>query len=631
MSEPIQLTHTGTTTFVATERTPQPLCLRLTCPEGLAAGTDLRVEMSNFHAYTTDWQLDDVRVEGGEGRLVVGHELPQDWTERIRGGVGPAGGGLMGRPANAVHLLLFQITQSLAPGASVVVALRVNSSLHAGVAGALLVRRRLPSAEAFTPVGEPIPLENRAGLPTRLEARAKTVAQPRPAQSAESADELPRQLVLFATDDLLNPVADYQGTLRVRVRTADDLMEEERADEVVVGQADRGRVALPLPSADANHATASPAVMRVVVEDNASDISTISNPILSTPLGERNHFFGAIHFHTRLSVDGDRDPRAAYAYARDWLNLDVVAMTDHAPIGPGWEEALAVNEAYYAPGSFVTLPAWESSNAYGHANLYLRTPQSKAGPWYWNPAVNPSEVAWPEDVVMVPHHPNTGQLIARGEHKAAWRAGRYWAKYDWSIPNPRARLVEIVQGRSNFEADALDAEWGIRMGEQGASVRDALAQGWRLGFVAGTDNHEGHPTQRNGRYVGLTCFRATELTREAIWQAMDQRQTYATSGVPIICDFAVNGLPSGTEGGLEPGDDVVFSARLHGTAPIAEVEIVADGQTIWQQQPNRWDLELRDVALPAPAREGGYYYLRLRQVDGHRAWLSPVWLMTGNS
>ena len=154
----------------------------------------------------------------------------------------------------------------------------------------------------------------------------------------------------------------------------------------------------------------------------------------------------------------------------------------------------------------MTIPAWESSNAYGHANLYLRTPSVPAGPWFWDPEVNPSEVAWPDDVVMVPHHPNTGQLFARGEHKQAWRQGKYWTKYDWSIPNARARLVEIVQGRSNFEADALNDEWGIVMGEQGAAVQDALAMGWRLGFVAGTDNHEGHPTQRNGQLRGHDLF-----------------------------------------------------------------------------------------------------------------------------
>lgn len=610
MTDLFSVSLEGTTSFVATERALKPISLVLTSVNGIDAGTDVRISMSSFHAYTADWRFDGVTVEDGAGRVVVGHELPQDWTERVRGGVGPAGGGLIGRPVNEVHLCLFQVTQTLSPGARLRVRLRVNSSIHAAVEGALLVKVRVPPEEQFVQVGQPIPLHNRSGVATRLEARAKAL----PDREGQI------QMVLFATDDLLNPAPDYGGDLTLAAQGAGI----ELPAAVTANPAEGGCCRLQAQVAEAD--AKAPQVARIEVRDEARGLCPISNPILTRPLAEeRKHYFGAIHFHTRLSVDGDRDPRAAYAYARDILNLDVVAMTDHAPIGAAWEECLAVNEEFNHEGRFVTLPAWESSNAYGHANLYLRSPTSEAGPWCWNPEVNPSEVSWPSDVVMVPHHTNAGQVIARGEHKNAWRQGRYWTRYDWSIRNPRARLVEIVQGRSNFEADSLDEKWGITMGGQGASVQDALARGWRLGFVAGTDNHEGHPTQRNGRYVGLTCFRAVELTREAIWQAMDGRQTYATSGVPILCDFSVNGVPSGGETSLLANDRVHFSARLYGTAPIEVLEIISDGQCVWRDEPNQWDVELDEIVLPTQNRDCSYYYLRLRQADGHRAWVSPVW------
>ena len=32
------------------------------------------------------------------------------------------------------------------------------------------------------------------------------------------------------------------------------------------------------------------------------------------------------------------------------------------------------------------------------------------------------------------------------------------------------------------------------------------------------------------------------------------------------------------------------------------------------------------MELPPLEGDGAYYYLRLKQRDGHRAWLSPVWL-----
>ena len=199
----------------------------------------------------------------------------------------------------------------------------------------------------------------------------------------------------------------------------------------------------------------------------------------------------------------------------------------------------------------------------------------------------------------------------------------YWSQYHWEFPNERARLVEIVQGRGNFEADALDDYWGIQNAGMGASVQDAFARGWRLGFVAGTDNHQGHPTQNPGGYVGMTCFRAAELTREAVWQAMDERWTYATSGVPIVCDYSVNGVRSGAEGVLAAGEkEVHFSASLHGTAPIERVEIVAAGRCVWRGAPDSWDVEIDGAELPAPGRNGVLLLLPAAAAEGRAPGLA---------
>ncbi len=604
MYERLEVRYQGHTKFVATDREAKPLTIFVDCLKGLEAGADVRITISSFHSTNRQWTLVDPYVDNGEGRVVLGHGLANDWTDMTRGGDGPAGGGLIGRPINEQYLCTVQVIKALSPGAQLVFPFGIVPSQHAAITGRLQVRVRRPGSEDFERVGDPIALENVSGAPTKLEGRI----------SSAPDGEGKRRLVVFATDDALNPIIDYRGQVSLSAtgrleglpETA-DIAAEGRALVEGIRLKDNGPV-------------------RISVVDEARNMEATSGPIRER--AERAHYFGGIHFHTRLSVDGDRDPREAYAYARDYLNLDVVAMTDHAPIGPGWDECLAVNEEFYEPGRFVTIPAWESSNAYGHANLYLRTPQSDGGSWHWNPDVCPSEVAWNNDVIMVPHHPNCGQPMdfEPGCHRPVMGKGFYWSCYQWQYPNSRGRLVEIVQGRGNFEADALDDYWGISLGGQGASVQDAFERGWRLGFVAGTDNHQGHPTQQPGRYVGLTCFRANDLTREEIWQAMDRRDTYATSGVPIVCDFSVNGVRSGAEKTVKRGEKVHFAARLHGTAPIEVVEIISGGACVWQSKPDSWDVELNGVELPAMECSAAYYYLRLRQADGHRAWLSPVWL-----
>ena len=71
---------------------------------------------------------------------------------------------------------------------------------------------------------------------------------------------------------------------------------------------------------------------------------------------------------------------------------------------------------------------------------------------------------------------------------------------------------------------------------------------------------------------------------------------------------------------------VTASQQKNLSAPIEVVEIVSNDATVWQSKPGEWDVELNDVPIPAPQGKDAYCYLRMRQVDGHIAWLSPVWL-----
>ena len=603
MTPTFSVYYEGAREFIATERKPHRVRLTLVCPDGLAEGADVRVLASTFHM--VDFQLSalvNVEIERGSGATVLGHGVPKHWTEMTQGGIGPAGGGIVGRPVGEVYLTTIQVRRPITPGARLIMSYDVTLSPHADTDGNLRVQVRQPLDHHFIEVGERFELSNSAGKPERLEVRVTPVP---------SADGKTRATV-FVTDAQLNPIPAFAGSTRLSGEGMNEMTIEanDNAESVKIDD-------LPVAKSD------SPVRVRAANADLG--LESLSGPALATRLGDAGHYFGSIHYHTRLSVDGDRDPAASYTYARDVLNLDVVAMADHAPPGPYWEEALTVNEAFYDPGRFVTLPAWESSTSYGHANLYMRTPDVDAGPWLWDPDRNPSEIAWDDDVIVVPHHTNCGQVFNHGDHRKLLPQGVYWGRYDWSLPNDRVRLIEIAQGRGSFEADQPDDYWGIAFGQQRASVRDALRMGFRIGFVAGTDNHEGHPTQVRGAYVDLTCFRATELTREAIWQAMDQRRTYATSGAPIVADFSVSGLPSGSEG-IYQGGEVTFSATLHGTAPIERVEIISNGDTVWHAQPQEWNVEITNAPLPEPSSTWAYYYLRLRQADGHKAWLSPVWL-----
>ena len=611
----LHTTYDGPAAFEATDRSPKSMRYTLICPSGLPAGTEVRVSVSKFRsACALPWTLEGVDVcdasgrvrdDGSAGRIVLAHGIPRGWDQMMRGGDTPAGGGMMGRNRGPVHLCTLAVTQALTRGTRLAFNLVGLLAPHA-IDGQLEMRVRQQHAESFELAAAPVVLPNLPGEPSRLEVRA---AQP-------DADGNTR-LALLVTDGYANPVPDYRGWLLLDGEGA------ELPEKIELDAADAGCAFVEL------RVGADELPLRVHARDDGRDLEATSAPIAARR-DSYGHYFGAIHFHTDFSIDGDRELGTAYEYARDCLNLDVIAASDHAPIGADWEEYLRINEAMNEPGRFVTIPAWESANAFGHANVYLRGPDSTGHPGMWRPDSIPSDNPWPDDVVVIPHHTACGRVMDR---KAYWdhqSSGRYWGAYDWSVPSDRVRLVEMVQTRGCMETDVKDAYWGVKAEGSGASVRDALARGYRLGFVAGTDNHQGFPTQIDGEYIGLTAFLAPELTRDAVWSAMDQRRTYATTGLPIVCHFEVNGERMGGECALERGKPVRFSATLHGTAPIETVEIVSNGITVWQARPNGWDVELDGVELTREARASAYYYLRLRQADGHRAWLSPVWVdLTG--
>jgi len=457
-----------------------------------------------------------------------------------------------------------------------------------------------PDREEFEPISQPIVLNQEPGPPSNLEIRGTTT----PDASGRN------QVTILVTDSALNPTP-YASTFSLSASGS----VKGLPDKIQMNRSHEGAVTVEGVDVQSDDP------VRIEATNDKHGYRARSPAMYPDRLGGWCNLFGALHFHTRFSHDGEGDVRDAYAYARDALNLDFVSVTDHYP-RDHWGETLEVNESFDEPGSFVTIPAWEWNTDRGHLNLYLRSSAVDAGPDQYVPNEYPYEVSWPESVILSPHHTNVRSAKADD-------GTRYWTEYDWSVRNERIRLVEVVQIRGSFEADEPDRDWGILRGGAGASVRDALERGYRVGFVGGTDNHSGTPTrdhQRPGQYAGLTGVLASDRSRESVWDALDARRTYATSGVPIVCHVEVNDALMGRERPLEPEEEVSISASLHGTAPIEQVDVISNGDVVWATSPEAQDVTIDEQELLKPAGNSAYYYLRLRQTDGHMAWTSPVWL-----
>ena len=219
--------------------------------------------------------------------------------------------------------------------------------------------------------------------------------------------------------------------------------------------------------------------------------------------------------------------------------------------------------------------------------------------------------------MIIPHHTNIASQ-------------RHWKQASFERTDPRReRLIEIAQNRGSSE---LEQTGGAVFGPvHGASVQSALATGKRYGFVGGSDTHRGtpgwpshpgHPYYHCWKpLTGLTALTAPKLTREALWESLWNRRSYATTGPHILVDFKVNGQPMGSE--LPHQDVVQVEGFVAGTEEVEAVEVIKNGEVCYTVSCNGDRIVRLAHTDPDPV---GYYYLRVRQRDGHHAWSSPVWI-----
>ncbi|OGP58161.1 MAG: hypothetical protein A2V67_05785 [Deltaproteobacteria bacterium RBG_13_61_14] len=129
---------------------------------------------------------------------------------------------------------------------------------------------------------------------------------------------------------------------------------------------------------------------------------------------------------------------------------------------------------------------------------------------------------------------------------------------------------------------------------------------------------------------GLTAMRDYRLDRETLFQHLESRSVYATTGARILLDFSVNGKGMGEEISLPPNAPRAIRAEVHGQAPVSEVAVIREDPQkpvqVWRFDPPILDPGVLEWTDPEPLKSSTWYYLRVIQSDHHLAWSSPVWL-----
>ncbi len=269
----------------------------------------------------------------------------------------------------------------------------------------------------------------------------------------------------------------------------------------------------------------------------------------------------------------------------------------------GWQVAVSAAEQHNRPGEFTTFIAYEWSAAPRggnlHRNILFRDhkapdlPMSyidinrEEGLWSWLAGLQAKGIRG----MAIPHNSNASKGMMFPDNKAN---GDPVDKEYAQMREDFERVIEMMQVKGNSEvhrkfwsadefadfenADSIQNSSG-RTFAKGNFVRSGVTKGlaiekvlgvnpFKLGFVGGTDNHNGmmgdveednfvgaHGPEdgsvnerREGNVTGwidsrelsigsLTAVWAPSNTRGAIWDALHARETYATSGPRIGLRF----------------------------------------------------------------------------------------------
>ena len=386
------------------------------------------------------------------------------------------------------------------------------------------------------------------------------------------------------------------------------------------------------------------------VRDDATGRTYSSNPIMVGQTAGDNIYWGDLHQHTTLGKDANRVPEWVFQRNRDVDGFDFAAVSIHdlfeywgLPPDPGELSYLqGVTEKYNGGGSFVTLHGYEWTNLpQGHRNIYYAEGETLAF-FSYDKAKSPDSLRASlsgKRYIAIPHH-------------SAWRFMYSNSPYNWGPQDwEEARLAEIYSkhGSSDFFATPYPIHHDVTpffiylMGANsnrahegdGSYVREALASGYKLGIIAGGDNHWARGGKSFGTGVtqdyqnGLQAIVATDLTRAGLYEAMWQRHTYGTTGPRIIIDFRVNGFPMGSEITAVNGCPPLINYLVKGTAAVRDIEIWKFSKSMGWKVFSFGGKGLKDAESQFSDEifnADSLYFMKVVQEDGNLAWSSPVWV-----
>ena len=347
-------------------------------------------------------------------------------------------------------------------------------------------------------------------------------------------------------------------------------------------------------------------------------------------LGDYTLYFGQLHAHTNLS-DGTGTVKQAFDHASQVDNLDFLALTDHSnsfdndvevhldsekaeELSADWAEGRsgARDITERENGTFVGLYGFEmtwSGGAPGHINTFNSdgfesrncAPYKKGDNYDVLQAYFDTLNENPETISQFNHPGDTfGDFMD-------------FSLYDPVVDN-QITLIEVGNGEGAIGSSGYFPSYSY--------YTRALDKGWHVAPTNNQDNHKGNWGDSN---TARSVVLATDLSEEAIYDAMKNYRVYATEDNDLSILYSLNGNAMGSI--LDDQEAVNIEVSISDptdTAGSTKVEVIVNGgQTLAEQT---FEGESADISFDNLPATYGYYYLRITQADKNIAVTAPVWV-----
>lgn len=306
---------------------------------------------------------------------------------------------------------------------------------------------------------------------------------------------------------------------------------------------------------------------------------SFSNPVtFVTSLPERKPYWGDLHAQTGSTV-GTGTEEEYFSFGKEQAFLDFIGHqgNDFQLTSDDWQRLNTAVKKFHQDHIYVVIPGYEwsgNTSSGGDRNVFFLDDDP--------PIFRSSHWLVPKEPVTAdsPAHPANILFERVKNHGRAFTCahvgGRY-ADITTYFDEAVCPLVEVVSCWGIFE-------W---------LLHDALDRGFVVGVMANSDGHKGRPGNEGpgagafGIQGGLTCVLAPELTRDAIFYALKNRNCYGSTGARIHITMDVNGHPMGWKGHI--AEEAILQARIVGTAPIEKIEIFRNRERLEVIRPSEFE------------------------------------------